>query len=89
MLLPNPRPVIALHSPNAHLETGLRTCFQRKAGTVAPSLLGSQFSPVRFVDETLRNTGMLRVFRGKGRSNFSAVQTAWRRERDSNLRVQV
>jgi hypothetical protein len=29
--------------------------------------------------------GMFRVFRAKGRRIFSAVQTAWRRERDSNL----
>src|ERR1700719_1916333 len=28
--------------------------------------------------------GIFRIFRGKGRRDFSAVKTCWRRERDSN-----
>ncbi len=30
--------------------------------------------------------GIFRVFRGKGRQNFSAVKTCWRRDWDSNRR---
>jgi len=39
---------------------------QRKAADRRRSIPSSPFSPVRFVDEILRNTGMFRVFRGKG-----------------------
>jgi hypothetical protein len=59
---------------------------RRKARTVPPSLSGSPFSTVRFVDEILRNTGMFCVFLGEGRRTFSAVETCWGREWDSNLR---
>jgi hypothetical protein len=58
---------------------------REKAGTVTASLPNRPFSPVRFVEEESRNTGIFRVFRGKKLRNLSAVQTAWRRERDSNL----
>ena len=59
---------------------------RRKAGTVtsfgaAQSVL---CSPVcRGIS---RKTGIIRAFRGKYRRDFSALQTAWRRARDSNPR---
>src|ERR1700677_1912269 len=46
-------------------------------------LESSPFSPVRFAEELSRK---MVVFREKGRRDFSAVQTAWRMERDSNPR---
>ena len=85
-LWPNPRPLIALHSPYALLETGPRTCHPEKSQHVEAtrsehSLLSSAVClgiiakygnfPVHFVGE---------------KPIFSAVQTAWRRERDSNPR---
>ena len=85
-LWPNPRPLIALHSPYALLETGPRTCHPEKSQHVEAtrsehSLLSSAVClgiiakygnfPVHFVGE---------------KPIFSAVQTAWRRERDSNRR---
>jgi hypothetical protein len=40
--------------------------------------ISSSFSAVRFAEEESRKMGMFRVFRAKGRRNFSAVETAWR-----------
>jgi hypothetical protein len=50
-LWPNPRLLIALHSPDALLETGLRIAFRRKGRTVPHSKPSSPFSAVRFVWE--------------------------------------
>jgi hypothetical protein len=56
--------VIALHSPYALLETGLRMCLPEKSqDSDRLRLLSSPFSAVRFVEEESRNTGMFRVFR--------------------------
>src|SRR5271155_2373710 len=60
--------------------------FRRKATTVAPLLMSSPFSAVRFVKKLSRKMGTSRVFRSKGLRNFSVVETAWRRGRDSNPR---
>src|ERR1700693_5387116 len=77
--------MFALHSPNSLLETELHMSPSReKAWTADPLLSGSAFSPVRYVNEILPNTGMFRIFPGKGRGYFSAVQTAWRSGKDSN-----
>jgi hypothetical protein len=38
------------------------------------------------VDKDSRNMGKIREFMRKCRRKFSAIQTAWRRERDSNPR---
>jgi hypothetical protein len=75
--------VIALHSPDAHLETGLPKCPPEKSPALTRSLLTSAFSPVRFGEQVSRKTGMFRVFRGNGREDFSVVKTCWRSERDS------
>jgi len=50
-IMANLRLVIALHSPHALLETGLRMDLQRKTWTLTHSILGSPFSEVRFVNE--------------------------------------
>jgi hypothetical protein len=50
----------------------------------APRCLKSPFSAVRLVDRKPRKMGMIRELWGKWRRRFSAVQTAWRRECDSN-----
>ena len=55
------------------------------AGTTT-SILGSPFSPVRFLWELSRNPGITRESNSKRRQSFSAVQTAWRRGRHSNRR---
>src|SRR5579863_2512214 len=78
--------LIALHSPTARLETRLRMCPPEKRRDGGPLPTGSPFSAVRFEDEILRNTGMFRAFCGNGRRTLSAVQTVWRRGRDSNPR---
>ena len=65
-LWPHPRTVIALPSPDALLETGLRIQPSREKPEQRPSSLpSSPFSPVRFVCELSRNTGMFRAFYGK------------------------
>jgi len=47
---------------------------------------GSPFSAVRLVEQESRNMAVFRIFLGKSGREFSAVQTVWRRGRDSNLR---
>src|ERR1017187_9242751 len=57
---------------------------RRNTGTVAPSLPSSPFSAVRFVLGIIAKYGHLsRIAEGEEQT-FSAVQTAWRRGRDSN-----
>ena len=62
---PNPRLLIALHSPNAHQKPDCTCALQRKARAVAPSLSSSALSPVHVVKQRSRKTGMFRVFYGK------------------------
>jgi len=86
LLLPNSQLVIALHSPNPPSKPDCASVLRRKAGKTMPDVPTSPFSAVRFVEEESRKMGIFRVFGGKERRNFSALQTAWRREGDSNPR---
>jgi hypothetical protein len=47
---------------------------------------GSPFSAVRFGEQKSQKMGIIRESQGKPRREFSAVQTVWRRGRDSNPR---
>ena len=58
---------------------------QRRSLKVGSSRQAGQVSPVQFGDKIAQIGRFLSVFNGKLRE-FSAVQTAWRRERDSNPR---
>jgi hypothetical protein len=49
-------------------------CSPEKSLAVPPSLSTCPFSPVRFVDEILRNTGIFRGFRSKGPPEFDCNQ---------------
>ena len=82
----NPRLLIALHSPNALLETGLRLWPSEKSRdheAINPkqSVLRS---PV--CQQIIVKYGHLSRISRVGEPTFSAVQTAWRREMDSNPR---
>jgi len=59
---------------------------REKGGIRQPSITGSPFSEVLFVGQQSRKIAVIRVFPGKSRREFSAVQTAWRREQNSNSR---
>ena len=78
--------VIAFHSPNALLETGLRMCPPEKGRDsdrlrrrAVRSLRSDLFRDYRETRATLRISEA-------EEPTFSAAQTAWRRERDSNPR---
>ena len=82
-LWPNPELVIALHSPSALLETGLHLCPTEKDLDIA------SFDPKQSV---LCSPVCLRLIAKYGHHSrisqkcgrtFSALQTAWRRGRDS------
>src|SRR5450759_1617147 len=84
-LWPNPELVIALHSPSALLETGLHLCPTEKDLDIA------SFDPKQSV---LCSPVCLRLIAKYGHHSrisqkcgrtFSALQTAWRRGRDSKL----
>ena len=86
MLSPDHRFVIAMHSPDGVVETGLPVRRPEKVSVRAlSSVLSDTFSsPVRE-----RKRAKLRRFRAISRvmqAAFSALQTAWRSERDSNPR---
>jgi hypothetical protein len=85
-LWPNPRLVIALHSPNALLETGLRVCPPEKSQDRSPFATEQSVlcSPVCL--PIIAKYGHYSRISAPSEGNFSAVQTAWRRERDSNPR---
>ncbi len=82
---PNDRFVIALHSPVGNLQTGLpvgppekraaELAFWVQQGTFSKSGLGAKYAELR---------RFAAIFRGK-LQGFSAVETCWRRERDSNF----
>jgi hypothetical protein len=76
------RRIVGLRShcirPTESLKPDCKCPLQRKAGRLTPFDPDSQFSPVRFADEILRNTGMFCVFRGKSQGRFSAAKTGWR-----------
>jgi hypothetical protein len=82
----NPRLVIALHSPNALLETGLRICLPEKSrdSTAFSAEQSVLRSPVCL--GIIAKYGHYLRISEQGERNFSAVQTAWRRGLDSNPR---
>jgi len=57
---------MALHSPVKVTETGLRMCRPEKGRQIDAIRSGQSFSPVRFADEILRNTGIFAYFAAKG-----------------------
>jgi hypothetical protein len=78
--------LIALHSPHAILETGLRMCHPEKS----PHIEAMRSPAVRSLQSMLlskyrEQRACFAYFRRKGQRNFSAVRTCWRRECDSNL----
>jgi hypothetical protein len=81
-----PQLLIALHSPNALLETGLRVCAPEKSQDRSPFAAEQSVlcSPVCL--PTIAKYGHYSRISALSELNFSAVQTAWRRERDSNPR---
>jgi hypothetical protein len=83
---PNPQLLIALHSPNALQETGLRMCLPEKSqdSTAFDAEQSVLRSPVWL--GIIAKYGQLSRILAQSERNFSAVQTAWRRERDSNPR---
>jgi hypothetical protein len=86
-LSPDHRVVIALHSPEANLRNRTaNVLFREKAGQKPPSLLSSPFSAVRFLEQKSRKPGIICGLCVTRSADFSAVQTAWRRGKDSNPR---
>ena len=76
-----------LHSPNSLLETGLRMCPREKEpGQWLPSLPAVRSLQSGLSGKNREKWACLAYFASKGQGRFSAVQTAWRRERDSNPR---
>jgi hypothetical protein len=76
--------VIAFHSPDAPRGTALRMCLREKTGTV-PESEDEQFvlcSPV-CAKQIPKYRHCSRISELSGR-NFPALQTEWRREKDSN-----
>jgi hypothetical protein len=85
-LRPNPRLLIALHSPIALPQTGLRMCLPEKSRTL--TAFGAEqsvlCSPV-CLGIIAKYGHFLRISEEVG-PTFSAVQTTWRRGRHSNPR---
>jgi len=82
----NPRSLIALHSPSALLETGLRMCLPEKSqdSTAFDAEQSVLYGPVCL--GIIAKYGHYSRIPALNERNFSAVQTAWRREQDSNPR---
>jgi hypothetical protein len=83
---PNPQLLIALHSPNALLKTGLHMCPPEK-NRYSDGLRCKQSvlrSPVCL--GIIAKYGHCSRFSAHSEPNFSGLQTAWRRELDSNPR---
>jgi hypothetical protein len=83
---PHDRFVIAYHSPGKPSKLDCHSTVQRKGETLSPFDGKQSFlsSPVRLCLNA--KNGFIREFRRETRLNFSAVQTVWRRVRDSNPR---
>jgi hypothetical protein len=85
-LRPNPRLLIALHSPNALPQTGLLVCVPEKSRTL--TAVGAEqsvlCSPV-CLGIIAKYGHFLRISEEVG-PTFSAVQTTWRSGKDSNPR---
>jgi hypothetical protein len=85
-LWPNPQLLIALHSPNAPLETGLCMCLPE---------ISQDNTAFDAEQSVLRSPVCLRIIAKyrhcsciseQGERSFSAMQTAWRSGEDSNPR---
>jgi len=83
---PTRRSLIALHSPNARIETGLRLCPPEKSQDRGPFATDQSVfcSPVSL--GIIAKYGHFPGISDEEEPIFSAVQTAWRRGRDSNPR---
>jgi hypothetical protein len=81
-----PHLLIALRSPNALLKTGLRVCLLEKSqdSTAFDAEQSVLYGPVCL--GIIAKYGHYSRISAQSQRNFSAVQTAWRRERDSNPR---
>ena len=77
--------MLALHSPHAFLETGLRMCPAEKSRCRNPVLPRAVLSLQSGLLTNCREKwASFAYFEGKRRRNFSAVKTCWRRKCDSN-----
>jgi Cytidine and deoxycytidylate deaminase zinc-binding region len=76
--------VIAKHSPERALETGLPMEPLEKNLCNGSDVARRPFSLVRFIEEIPRKVGLFRMFQQQWGHYFSAVETAWRREVNSN-----
>ncbi len=85
-LWPNPRFLIALHSPKVLLETGLWMCLPEKSRDSGP--IGAEQSVLcsPLYREMIAKYGHYSRISVQSERNFSAVQTAWRSGKDSNPR---
>ena len=84
---PNHRFVIALHSPDGFLRTGLPVSPpEKRSADLAFWVQHDTFSESGSSAKDAKLRGFSAIFGGKPQS-FSAVETAWRRERDSNPRT--
>jgi hypothetical protein len=80
--------MIALHSPNALLETALLLCPPEKAGTVTPYAAGQSVLQYGLCANNREITGMVRVFAGKS-GELSLQFTLRGREETFEPSVQV
>jgi hypothetical protein len=77
--------VIALHSPDGVIETGLLVCpLEKKAAKPACSIEQDTFLRSGLGVRVAELRQFSAIF-GAMRLDFSALQTVWRREWDSNL----
>ena len=82
---PKDRFVIALHSPVGNLQTGLPISPpEKRAAKRAFWVQQDTFSESGLSAKDAELRGFSAIFRGKPQS-FSAVETCWRRELDSNF----
>ena len=78
--------LVVFHSPTGNAETGPLACRSEKTGRVRRCNANTtDFLCSGSIMETSELAEISRDFRGKP-ADFSALQTAWRRGRDSNLR---
>jgi hypothetical protein len=83
---PNHRCVIALHSPDGGPQTGLPVRpLEKTAATLAFKVQSAVFSESGLNRKHAELRAFSKIFGAKAQS-FSAVETRWRRERDSNPR---
>ena len=83
---PKPRIVIAVHSPNALVETGPRVCHPEKSQHVEATRSEESVLSSPICLGIIAKYGHFLRISEEEEPTFSAGQTAWRRERDSNPR---